>query len=351
MAKNDSVQLQVVDSKHGAELSESQKSFNCLTNQLEDLNSRLHEERMKLDEYLKLYSKKIPTYQCRLGKAQIAAAKLLSEAIDMHKFAKSEMEDIAGAIEMMLGQAFRFVEPDEDAKAVYNMWCEVNYNDLVEGEFEDTKSREGDLDLSDQGFNSFEAEHQFKKMQEAGMGEQQEQEKVGRRKISKKQLALEAREDAEKKAQLKSLRGVYYSLAKVLHPDKASNPDEILQKGELMKKVTVAYSKKDLSTLLKLEMEWLQLENDHIQKLSDEKLNLYNGVLKNQVDQMKMELEMLPSQPSYQSIRPFIYLTPKKAKLAIKATQEFFVFELNRYETICRGMNSKKNILMLIRDI
>lgn len=362
MAKKDTVQLKIVDSKPGAVLSKAQKSFNRLTKQLEDLSSKLHNERMKLDEFLKLYVKKIPTYQDRLGKAQIAAAKMLSEVIDKYKFTKTQIEDIAGTIEMMFDQAFVYVEPDEETKAVYNMWSEVNYDEYVEEQTEDLKSELEDMlreqmgvemDLSDLDMNSPEAIHQFKERLKAKMEDQgvQEEKKEGEKKKTKKQREQEAKMDAEEKAQVKSLKGIYYSLVKVLHPDTASDPEEIIRKGELMKRVTVAYSKKDLSTLLKLEMEWLQVESDHISKLSDEKLDLYNGVLKNQIADLKMEWDMLPSQPCYHSIRPFTYLTLKKGKMAIKDTAEDLESELKKYEAICREMSSKKSILILIRAI
>ena len=362
MVKNSAVQLQIVDSKGGAELSKSQKRFNRLTTQLENLNSKMQEERTKLDEFLKLYSKKIPTYQDRLGKAQIASAKMLSDAIDKYKFTKNEMEDIAGAIEMMLEQAFIYVEPDDETKAVYNMWAEVDYDECVESQSEDMKSELEDMlweqmgfdmDLSDLDMNSPEAIHQFRERLKAKMEDQNagEQKKMGEKKKTKKQREQEAKLDAKEKAQVKSLKGIYYSLVKVLHPDTASDTEEILRKEELMKRVTVAYGKKDLSTLLKLEMEWLQVESDHISKLSDEKLDLYNGVLKEQIDKRKMELDILPSHPRYISIHPYVYHTLKKGKLAIKATADDLEFQLKKYEFICRMMTSKKNILILLKAL
>lgn len=362
MATSNTIQLQIVDSKHGAELSKSQKRFNRLTKQLENLNSNMQQERTKLDDFVKLYSKNIPAYQERLGQMQITAAKMLSEAVDKYKFTNSQIDAIAGVIEMMFDQAFTYVEPDEETKAVYNMWSEEEYDDCVEAQSEDMKSmledmlREQmgvDMDFSDLDLNSPEAFHQFQEMLKAKMEAQegQEQKKVGERKKTKKQREQEAKQDAEEKAQLKSLKGIYYSLAKVLHPDTATDPEETIRKDELMKRVTVAYSKKDLSTLLQLEMEWLQVESDHISKLSDEKLDLYNGVLKEQIENLKMELDMLPAHPCYHCIHPFIHDTPKQGKAAIKAMTEELKFHKLKYEAICREITTKNSILMLIKAL
>src|SRR5690606_8850986 len=110
-----------------------------------------------------------------------------------------------------------------------------------------------DLDLCDfedspEGFAKF----QEKLREEMSKKEAQEANKSSSsHKKTKKQLEKEGIKKEEEILQLKSIRNIYISLVKVLHPDTNSELENA-QKEELMKRVTKAYSEKDLPTLLKL---------------------------------------------------------------------------------------------------
>ncbi len=108
-------------------------------------------------------------------------------------------------------------------------------------------------------------------------------------KKTKKQLEKEAKEKEIEELKGKSISSIYKSLAKILHPDLEQNEEKKLQKEEWMKKLTVAYEKKDLKTLLEIELEWAKGETDRIQSLSRDKLNLYNEMLRSQVQEMELQ--------------------------------------------------------------
>ncbi len=108
-------------------------------------------------------------------------------------------------------------------------------------------------------------------------------------KKTKKQLEKEAREKEIEELKGKSLSTIYKSLAKILHPDLEQDAVKKLQKEEWMKKLTVAYEKKDLKTLLEIELEWAKGETDRIQSLTRDKLDLYNEMLRSQVQEMELQ--------------------------------------------------------------
>ena len=107
---------------------------------------------------------------------------------------------------------------------------------------------------------------------------EQSQQQRGEKKKTKKQLAKEASLMEQEAVKKRSIRSIYLSLVKLLHPD--TEPDETLkkEKDEIMKELTRAYDENDLTALLQLELKWIATENDHLDKLSDDTLKIYIGV-------------------------------------------------------------------------
>ena len=69
-----------------------------------------------------------------------------------------------------------------------------------------------------------------------------------------------------------------------------------------MQELTAAYRNNDLHTLLRLELVWIQREEGDVARLTEEKLAIYNVVLKEQVVALERELSQLPCHPRYQPI-------------------------------------------------
>lgn len=69
-----------------------------------------------------------------------------------------------------------------------------------------------------------------------------------------------------------------------------------------MQQLISAYQANDLHTLLRLELEWIEGEADNSQRLSEEKLAVYNAVLREQVRHLEDQYEGLPLDPRYQAV-------------------------------------------------
>lgn len=87
----------------------------------------------------------------------------------------------------------------------------------------------------------------------------------------------------------KSLRSVYTSLVKHLHPDKEMDEEKKLQKTEAIKEVTQAYESKDMLALLILQSKYGIMEAI----IEDSELRTYNAVLKKQVTDLETEHEQI----------------------------------------------------------
>lgn len=125
-------------------------------------------------------------------------------------------------------------------------------------------------------------------------------------KKTKKQLEKEEREKLLEEARTKNISTIYKQLAKAFHPDLELDPELKLQKEELMKQLTSAYDNNDLHTLLKLELSWVQKEENNPDKLSDAKLSIYNEVLKEQVQELENEMNIQLEHPRYQALHTLV---------------------------------------------
>lgn len=90
-----------------------------------------------------------------------------------------------------------------------------------------------------------------------------------------------------------SIRQVYRKLASALHPDKETDPTEQDRKTDLMKRVNVAYDRRDLLALLTLQLEIEQIDQSTIDNIPLTRLRHYNEVLREQSLELGAEIDGL----------------------------------------------------------
>lgn len=130
------------------------------------------------------------------------------------------------------------------------------------------------------------------------------------------QLKKEILEKEKEILKQKNIGSIYKQLAKLFHPDLEQDPDKKLEKEMLMKELTVAYAAKDLHTLLRLELSWIQKEENNAANMASEKLAIYNEILKEQVAELKAQLDRIPHHPQYAEMMTiYPYKIPTKKDL------------------------------------
>ena len=103
----------------------------------------------------------------------------------------------------------------------------------------------------------------------------------------------------------RSIANIYKQLARVLHPDLERDSERQKEKVELMQELTVAFRQNDLHTLLRLEMQWIENEGGNIERLTEEKLGVYNEVLAGQVEGLERRFRDLVYHARYRPIVVF----------------------------------------------
>ncbi|MCF3650070.1 hypothetical protein [Synoicihabitans lomoniglobus] len=127
-------------------------------------------------------------------------------------------------------------------------------------------------------------------------------------KDKRKGKTADPREQAEQveAARKRTLSVIYKQLAKALHPDLETDPTKREQKHHLMQELTTAYKQGDLHTLLRLELAWIQREEDDLDRLTDEKLKVYIELLQQQVADLREEVAAIPYQPHFATVSRFV---------------------------------------------
>lgn len=121
---------------------------------------------------------------------------------------------------------------------------------------------------------------------------------------AQKRAAKKAEE--REKARQRTLSMIYKQLAKVLHPDLEQDPALRAEKERVMQELTTAHRNRDLHTLLRLELAWLEGESDRLESLTDEKLAIYLDVLREQVMDAEESVEMVGLEPRFQILEAFV---------------------------------------------
>lgn len=284
-------------------LSKAQQTFNRQIRQIEKLRDKLRGWEAVATRYHETYTREMLPLLAACTELQIKLVHALHAARDEKGLTHAERRRLA---EMLLDIAEDILEEhdNEAIKALFNTYSDVDYDTQEAEERASVKQfleDMFDLDLGDEAFDStddvFErAKSQFRDKHAPPDTEELEKEhaRTARRKTAK-QLAKEARAEADALRLNQTLREIYRKLASALHPDREADPQERARKTELMQRINQAYARKNLLQLLELQLEVEHIGESVIAGLSDDKLRHFNAILKEQIGELKLELEHVQS--------------------------------------------------------
>jgi hypothetical protein len=309
----------VISTTDKEKLSKEQLTFNRLIKKIEALREQISETQKTLDTQLEYHSKNIYPIECKMLELKQEALKLLYPYYKNKKplsqtQKKGLIHIIRGLLEDILTGGDE--KPDEEIQVIFGEIEGVKFEDAYTEQFESMKEemdemfkRQGvHVDLGDM-HKDMSQEEMMRKMKEINDQINREREYKSSQKSSKaktkKQLEKLEKEKRMEEARNKNIGNIYKQLVKVLHPD--LEQDEAIRplKEELMKQLSVAYKNNDLHGLLKLELEWINMEGNNIQQITNDKLNIYNEVLKEQVQELEQELSIIVLNPRYEPIMQY----------------------------------------------
>ena len=302
----------------GQTLTKAQGAFNRLVIKIEKLHAKLNAETQKLDAALAYLREHLHPKRERVlaGRKKLLLA--LAPFLDSDQLKKKERTALkglmGGQLEQISREDHRLIEGE--LRVVFQQVYGVSYEQAAAEDMEEARENIKEmfdnmgLDVDLSGFRADMTDEEMI-AESVKMGEKlkaqeeaaQKQESGKReRKKTKRELAKEAKEQAAEEVRKRSIGVIYKQLARVLHPD--LEPDAALKerKGRLMQELTAAYRDNDLHAMLRLELEWIRGEQSDVQRLGEERLSVYNQVLREQASDLEHQLHDLPGQPHYQPL-------------------------------------------------
>jgi Uncharacterized membrane-anchored protein conserved in bacteria len=317
-------ELQIVP-KEQKVLSKKQQAFNRLTQRIESLKQDIREDSAKLDILMELYGNEVAPQHPRIAESRIKLAKVLARATERISFSSRHYNGIGEAIVSLCEEAFGDIDMNTELEELYDRWAAESYRAKLSQRlyrakemFADMMRDRYDVDIDVEDIeDSTEGFAQFKQRMKAQIEQERQQFWQERHQKSKRQCQKEAAKKAAEEQKQRSIRSIYIALAKVVHPDGEKDDAARVVKEEVMKKVVAAYEQQDLQTLLTLELEWIHQTTENLQQLTDEKLQVYLDVLKQQADDLEKEKVVLLHSPKYGSIAAYSSMPLNVAKSRI----------------------------------
>lgn len=290
-------------------LSPLQKKINAQARKIEKLREGIREETRRLDEALLYWGATLAPIQVEVARRQVSFAFALESQANGFKLGSRQRQTVGDVILGLLDDAFSRATAEAEDRELYTRWSDTSFDEEMELQTEEMLQFVSEM-LQSQFGVEIDEETILKgpeAIEELLLGAARRAEEEPGRKArakTKKQIAKEERERLAAEYEQKSLRSLYLSLAKVLHPDAERDEAARGKKETIMKELTSAYEAGDLHTMLRIEQEWLGRESTG--PLPEEKLEAYLSALQEQTRGLQEELEALPYSPRYAPIQDFL---------------------------------------------
>jgi hypothetical protein len=289
--------VRIEEGKRQARLSPAQKKFNATIRKIDRQKQLLAVWQETLPRYQRLVAEQFTPLRETYGEHQAEMAHLLDRHHGHKAFSRPQKKKIAHLIREICNDLIGTLGR-EDLKPLYDKHSETDFDtrdegasamasDLMKSMLEAELGMEIDDEAIDVNSPEKLAAYVQEKLEER---ERQAEERRRRRRKTTKQLEKEARQQEEEARLGKSIQAIYRQLVTALHPDREQDPVEQARKTELMKRVTVAYDRKDLLQLLELQLAVEQIDQNNLNAIAEDRLKYFNRILQNQLVQLEQEV-------------------------------------------------------------
>lgn len=311
--------------KAKAEQTKAQKEFNRLVKKIEALEQSITEYREMLSKLHQRSAKDLQPLRKQYYEQRAQLVYRFDRAHESSFFKKNEKKKLAYLIQEI---SFELIEMGsmEELKPIYNKYSEEgDYDTINEEANQEAAERMKDIlsafgiDLGED-FDAGDPEKMQEKLHEK-MAEQQaafeehkreQEERRAKRPKTQKQIEREEKKELEVRNITKAVRTIYMDLVKAFHPDRVTDEAEKDRKTEIMQRVTEAYEKNDVLSLLRLQLEFERIDQSHIESMAEDHLKYYNKILREQTkeldeeyDNLMGQAQMISGQPTYMISTPF----------------------------------------------
>ena len=292
-------------------LNKQERAFNRALTKVQTLRVRLGEEKRSLDQALIFHAAEVRPRVERAVRLRGQLVRTIAPFLDDRRLKPGDRKVLRAILIGQLDDILPHVDvPDPDLQILFERLHGISYAQAVQEDEDEVRLGMAaifeelgvEADVPELRANMSEEEvaaaaaqlaDQMRRIQEAASRDEQNRGK------SKRELREEERTRRFEQMRKDSVGAVYRRLVKVVHPDLESDAAERQKKIRMMQEVTVAYAQRDLHTLLRLELEWLDGAQADAARLSDERLRAYTELLKEQAGELEAECDALRFHPRY----------------------------------------------------
>lgn len=312
----------IIGASTKAPLTKAQQAFNRLIKKIEKLRQSIDKETERLNRDLALYSVQIHPLEVKIVEQRKQMVRRLYPFLGCREIPGRKQREVLR--EVLLNHLDQIASEegelkDEDLTAIRDAITESMPQppqdaDEDEAFLEDLKERAA-ADFKDMGVEvdlskfrpGMSPEELFEMLAEMEAQVKAGQTSEGKEQKARKETKTAARARMEEELRQRDLGSLYKQLAKMLHPDLEADPTLRTEKEAAMKELTTAYKRKDLHAILRLELEWISREQADVSRLTEEKLRVYNGILREQVDELESRLFEVPHHPRFNPLQRFTH--------------------------------------------
>jgi len=288
------------------------RRFKALLTKIEAARERLAAWHAQAPVFARAHAERVQPEHERLHAARRAWAMEL-ERIALGDWAKPDRETLSRMVCELCGALLEAGDadeaPDEEIKAIYNRFSEVDYDTEARLQVQAMKAKleaMGDIDLGSEPVHS--VDELMERMQAemarqreaagmaaadgAGAGLDPHAHRGANKAKTKTAAQRRAEEDARRISQ--TVREVYRKLAAALHPDRIGADATAAERSErtaLMQRANSAYEAGDLLALLTLQLQIEQVDVAHAASVAASQVKHFNKVLAEQLREIEAEID------------------------------------------------------------
>ena len=290
-------------------LSPGQKKFNALVQQIGVQRQLLAAWNEGLPPVQHRHAQEFVPLMDAYGDLNASLVRLLDQRAYNKALSKTDKFFLHELICEMVGPLMHTPHAAE-MKAIYNRHSAIDFDSKAKAAQDGLKQVVQDklgIDLQGQALDAASPEELLARVQaqieaqieaemEAHMAQQAAQREQARSKHQQarhKPSAKQAQAETEQANASQSIRAVYRKLASALHPDREPEITERARKTALMQRVNQAYQENDLLSLLQLQLEIEQIDQNALDGIAEDRLKHYNKVLGGQLEELQHAVQML----------------------------------------------------------
>ncbi len=308
--------------KVNAPLSKAQKEFNSLTNRIGELEIEIRSSQQAVDAIQQRINAEYRPMLIDYNRHRADLVRVFDQAHDRPEATKAEKKKLT---HLILDIAYYLIDKHrmDELKPIFDKYDKDGFDQttadadgLISEALKDRMSAlygitfDPDVDVSTQEkFGAYVQEQLQARQAEHEQQRHQAEETRAKKPKTAKQQEREQKKQLEERNITKAVRTLYMDLVKAFHPDRERDEAEKERKTGIMQRVTEAYEKSDLLALLRLQLEFNHIDQQHLETLADDQLRYYNKILKQQVSELGDKLHAMQEHLSAMLGRPIMLTT------------------------------------------